>query len=89
MSSSRKRAAIAKANREVDYLKQKLMLTEHHLSVMSTMAKLTAIKHDEKQIQIYELKLKYCPDEITEQEHEFFKKSKQTVEEVKQIGLRS
>lgn len=85
MSSARKRAALGKANREVDYLKQKLMLTEHHLSVMSTMAKLTAIKHDEKQLEVYELKLKYCPDELTEQEHEFFKRSKQTVEEVKQI----
>lgn len=46
MSSARKRSAIGKANREVEYLKQQLMLVEHHANCMETFAKIAAQKSD-------------------------------------------
>lgn len=83
MSSSRKRAAIAKANREVDYLNQKLMMTEHHLSITELLAKVCAQKYDELKIEHYELKLKYCPETITEKETAAYNKSKAMLEAMK------
>jgi hypothetical protein len=46
LSSARKRSAIGRANREIDYLRQKLILTEHHASCMETFAKIAAQKSD-------------------------------------------
>lgn len=46
MSSARKRAAIQKANREADNLRQKLMLAEHHGNQMRCLAEVFAQKHD-------------------------------------------
>lgn len=83
MSSSRKRAAIGKANREVDHLKQKLMLVEHHKSVMETFAKISAIKYNEKHIELHELKMKYCPETLTEKDHELYEKFKKDIEQFK------
>jgi len=83
MSSARKRSAIKKANNETDFLKQKLVLAEHHLSVMETFAKIAAMKHDEKQIEVYELMLKYCPEKMTEQDHINYTTGKQKLEEYK------
>lgn len=83
MSSSRKRAALGKANREVDYLKQKLMRTEHHASVMETFAKISGLKFNEKHIELHELKMKYCPETLTEKDHELYEKFKKDIEEFK------
>ena len=38
MSSARKRAAIHKANKEADHLRQRLMLAENHINILRTMA---------------------------------------------------
>ena len=38
MSSARKRAAIHKANREADHLRQRLMLAENHIGILRAMA---------------------------------------------------
>lgn len=81
MSSSRKRAAIGKANREVEHLKQKLMLVEHHKSVMETFAKISGIKYNEKHIELHELKMKYCPETLTEKDHELYEKFKKDIKE--------
>ena len=81
MSSSRKRAAIGKANREAEYLKQKLMLTEHHASVTETFAKIAGIKYNEKCIELHELKMKFCPETLTEKDHELYEKFKKELEE--------
>lgn len=83
MSSSRKRAAIGKANREVEYLKQKLMLVEHHKSVMETFTKISALKYNEKHIELHELKMKYCPETLTEKDHELYEKFKKDIEQFK------
>lgn len=83
MSSSRKRSAIKKANEHADYLNQKLMRTEHQLSLMETFAKLAAIKHDEKQLEVYELRLKYCPETMTDKDHINYKAGKQKLEDLK------
>jgi hypothetical protein len=47
MSSARKRAAIHKANKEADNLRQRLMLAEHHASAMESFARLLAARSDE------------------------------------------
>jgi len=47
MSSARKRAAIHKANREADHLRQRLMLAEHHGSVMESFARVAAARSNE------------------------------------------
>lgn len=65
MSSSRKRAAIKKANEETDWIKQKLMRVEHQYNVIKIMAELIAKEHDKRQLEIYELKLKYCPETLS------------------------
>ena len=83
MSSSRKRAAVAKANREVEHINQKLMRAQHHASMMETFAKIASMKHDEKQLEIYELKLKYCPETLTEKDNELYEKLKKQLEEYK------
>jgi len=46
MSSARKRASIAKANNEADHLRQRLMLAEHHASVMRAFAEAAARRGD-------------------------------------------
>ncbi|MDO9273599.1 MAG: hypothetical protein Q7T94_11360 [Rugosibacter sp.] len=38
MSSARKRAAIHKANKEANHLRQRLMLAENHITILRTMA---------------------------------------------------
>ena len=83
MSSDRKRSAIKKAQNETEFLKQRLVLAEHHLSVMETFAKIASMKHDEKQLEIYELKLKYCPETLTEKDNELYEKLKKQLEEYK------
>lgn len=80
MSSSRKRSAVKKANENADYLNQRLMRAEHHASLMETFAKVAAVEHDKKQLEVYELKLKYCPDEMTEQDHINYNTGKQKLE---------
>ena len=51
MSSARKRAAIQKANNEADHLRQRLMLAEHHGTVMQGVAEVIARRHDELRAQ--------------------------------------
>lgn len=46
MSSARKRSAIQKANNEADRLRQRLILAEHHGTVMKSMAEAIAVRHD-------------------------------------------
>ena len=87
MSSARKRSAIAKANNETDWVKQKLMRVEHQLSIMETFAKLAAMKHDEKQLEVYELRLKYCPETMTEQDHINYNTGKQNLESMNINGM--
>lgn len=81
MSSNRKRSAIAKANREVDFIKQKLMLSEHHASTMETFAKMSCVKYNEKCIELHELKMKFCPETLTEKDHELYETFKKELEE--------
>lgn len=66
MSSARKRSAIAKANQEADFLRQRLMRAEHHASVMQGFAEAAARKADALQAQLDALMLEYCPEEMTE-----------------------
>jgi hypothetical protein len=68
MSSSRKRSAIKKAQEETANVKQKLMMTEHHYNCIKQMVELIAKQHDEKLLEIYELKSKYCPETMTDTE---------------------
>ena len=70
MSSARKRAAIQKANNEADRLRQRLILAEHHASVMQGFAEVAARKADVLQAQLDALMLEYCPDEMTEAQKE-------------------
>lgn len=83
MSSARKRGAIKKANTRVEYLEQKLMLTEHHLSMIKTIAEIAAMKYDERTLEFLELKMKHCPDELTEDEKKLYETLKKRVEESK------
>jgi hypothetical protein len=46
MSSARKRAAIQKAHNETDALRQRLMLAEHHASIMKALAEELSRQHD-------------------------------------------
>ena len=66
MSSARKRSAIAKANQEADFQRQRAILAEHHANVMQVFAEAAARKADALQARIDELMLKHCPDEMTE-----------------------
>lgn len=66
MSGARKRAAIHKANAEADHLRQRLMLAEHHGSVMKAMAEAIAQKHDALHAALAELvALKDMKDELS------------------------
>ena len=65
MSSARKRSAIAKANAEADFQRQRAMLAEHHASVMDGFAKVAVMKADALQVQLDALMLEYCLDEMT------------------------
>lgn len=56
MSSSRKRAYKHKQYAEIDHLKQKLMMVEHHYSVMEKMARLAAGMVDEHKACLVEVK---------------------------------
>lgn len=84
MSSARKRSAIKKAQDETDHVKQKLMMTEHHYSVIKMMAELIAKQHDEKQLEVYELKLKYCPETMSDTEKLGYKVLKEKLESLNQ-----
>ena len=66
MSSSRKRAAIQKANNEAEFLRQRLMRAEHHANVMQGFAEVAARKADALQARLDALMLEFCPDEMTE-----------------------
>ena len=46
MSSARKRSAIAKANQEADFQRQRAILAEHHANVMRTFAEIAARRSD-------------------------------------------
>lgn len=81
MSSSRKRAALAKANREVEHINQKLMRAQHHASMMETFAKVSCVKYNEKCIELHELKMKFCPETLTEKDHELYETFKKELEE--------
>lgn len=81
MSSNRKRSAIKKANQETDHIKQKLMLAEHHASLMETFAKVAGLKYNEKCIELHELKMKFCPETLTEKDHELYETFKKELEE--------
>ncbi len=85
MSSSRKRSAVKKANENADYLNQRLMRAEHHASLMETFAKVAAVEHDKKQLEVYELKLKYCPEEMSDTEKLGYKLIKEKLESMKQL----
>lgn len=73
MSSSRKRAFRFKAKEEIENMKQKMMFAEHHYNVMKSMAEILAMKSDQQQMEIYKLKEKYCPEELTENDKEIYK----------------
>lgn len=81
MSSSRKRAAVAKANREVEHINQKLMRAQHHASMMETFAKVSCVKYNEKCIELHELKMKFCPETLTQKDHELYETFKKELEE--------
>ena len=61
MSSARKRSAVAKANREADFQRQRAILAEHHASVMQGFAEVAARKADALQAQLDALMLEFCP----------------------------
>ena len=66
MSSARKRSAIAKANRESDFQRQRAVLAEHHAFVMETFAKAAAMKSDALFAALKELvELKNMKDEMS------------------------
>ena len=46
MSSARKRSAVAKANQEADFQRQRAMRAEHHASVMQSFAEVAARRSD-------------------------------------------
>lgn len=85
MSSARKRSAIKKANNETAYIKQKLSMTEHHYNVIKMMAELIAKQHDERQLEVYELKLKYCPETMSDTEKLGYKVLKEKLESMKHL----
>lgn len=66
MSSARKRSAIAKANNEADFQRQRAILAEHHANVMQGFAEVAARKADALQAQLDALMLEYCQEEMTE-----------------------
>ena len=66
MSSARKRSAIAKANQEADFQRQRAILAEHHAARMEAFALTVAAKADALQARIDDLMLEFCPDEMTE-----------------------
>lgn len=70
MSSARKRSAIAKANQEADFQRQRAILAEHHANVMQGFAEVAARKADALQARIDALMLEYCPEEMTEAQKE-------------------
>ena len=79
MSSARKRAAIQKANNEADFLRQRLMRSEHHANVMQGFAEVTARKADALQAQLDALMMEFCPDEMTEAQKENWAKHQRPV----------
>lgn len=70
MSSARKRSAIAKANAEANFQRQRAILAECHAARIEQFAKIVAAKADALQVRIDELMLEYCPDEMTEAQKE-------------------
>lgn len=86
MSSSRKRAAVKKAENRTNFLEQKLMLTEYHLNCYKTIAHIAAVKHDEKQLEIFELKIKYCPESMTEEDKKLYETLKTRIEDAKKLS---
>ena len=70
MSSARKRSAIAKANQEADFQRQRALLAEHHANVMQGFADIVARKADALQARLDALMLKYCPEEMTKEQIE-------------------
>lgn len=65
MSSARKRAAIHKANIEVEQMRRALRVAEGRAFIMKTAAETLARKCDELQAKIDSLMLEFCPDEMT------------------------
>lgn len=82
MSSARKRSAIAKANREADFQRQRAILAEHHANVMQGFAEVAARKADALQARIDELMLEHCPEEMTEAQKENWARHQQPVKEL-------
>lgn len=70
MSSARKRSAIAKANNEADFQRQRAILAEHHTNVMQGFAEVAARKADALQAQLDALMLEFCPEEMTDAQKE-------------------
>lgn len=70
MSSARKRSAIAKANQEADFQRQRAILAEHHANVMQGFADIVARKADALQARLDALMLEYCPEEMTKEQIE-------------------
>ena len=70
MSSARKRSAIAKANQEADFQRQRAILAEHHANVMQGFADIVARKADALQARLDALMLEYCPEEMTKEQKE-------------------
>ena len=70
MSSARKRSAIAKANQEADFQRQRAILAKHHANVMQGLADIVARKADALQARLDALMLEYCPEEMTKEQIE-------------------
>ena len=70
MSSARKRSAIAKADQEADFQRQRAILAKHHANVMQGFADIVARKADALQARLDALMLEYCPEEMTKEQIE-------------------
>lgn len=87
MSSARKRSAIAKANNEADFQRQRAILAEHHANVMQGFAEVAARKADALQAQLDALMLEYCPDEMTEAQKDNWAKHQKPASEEQQAEV--
>ena len=87
MSSARKRSAVAKANREADFQRQRAILAEHHASVMQGFAEVAARKADALQAQLDALMLEFCPEEMTEAQKENWARHQRPASDDEQVAV--
>jgi len=81
MSSNRKRAAIHKANTEADWARQRMMLTEHHYTILKSFTEQLALHADALQAKIDRLMFEYCPDEMTPEQIKKWEESQAVCED--------